>query len=462
VPLNADNRVAQQRYRARAAYTSIHVESADESPREDAYRQRMADEPIRALEALASASEQLVDVLSGLVRIPSVGGSPAECEVVHRVAGLLDAEAIEIDLWQLPLAEITAQPDFPGMEVDRTEAWGLVARLPGRDGGPSLMLNGHLDVVPPGDLAAWAGGRSGDPYDGRVADGGIDGRAVFGRGTCDMKGGAVAALYAVLALHRAGVRPAGDLLAAFVVGEEDGGLGTYGLLRRGWRADACVITEPTSLDVMAANGGALTFRLRVPGRAAHASMRTAGVSAVEKFQRIFGVLRELEATRNARVDPLMARWDIAYPVEVGGVRAGDWSSTVPDLLIAEGRFGVALDEPVDAARAALESAIAQACAADDWLAEHPVTVEWWGGQFASGRCPPESDLVSRVRAAHGAPIDVFGAPYGSDLRLLTGIGGIPTVQYGPGDVRYAHSPDERVPIDQVLDCAATLIRLAVA
>jgi len=187
------------------------------------------------------------------------------------------------------------------------------------------MLNGHLDVVPPGDPGAW----SDDPYSGRLVDG-----HVYGRGACDMKGGVVAALAAIRALRDGGVRLAGDVLFAAVVGEEDGGLGTYATLHRGWRADACVITEPTGLDLLVANGGALTFRLRVPGRAAHASVRTTGVSAIEKFQPVFAALRDLEATRNASVDPLMRRWSPAYPLEIGVVRAGDWSSTVPDLLVA--------------------------------------------------------------------------------------------------------------------------------
>jgi acetylornithine deacetylase len=254
------------------------------------------------------------------------------------------------------------------------------------------------------------------------------------------------------------VRLAGDVLFVAVVGEEDGGLGTYATLHRGWRADACVITEPTGLDLLVANGGALTFRLRVPGRAAHASVRTTGVSAIEKFQPVFAALRDLEATRNASVDPLMRRWSPAYPLEIGVVRAGDWSSTVPDLLVAEGRYGVALDEPVAAARAAFESAVLAASTADPWLAEHPVEVEWWGGQFAPGRCP-DPDFVTRVRAATGASPSVYGAPYGSDLRLLAAAG-IATLQYGPGDARYAHAPDERVPVDQVHECAETLVRLA--
>jgi acetylornithine deacetylase len=406
-----------------------------------------------ALDALDRARDEAVRQLVELVRIPSIGGTDAEAQIVHTVARWLLADGVEVDLWPVPVAEFAARPDFPGMEVPRSEAYGLVARVPGRGDGPSLMLNGHLDVVPPGDPATWTG----DPWSGR-----IDGGYVYGRGACDMKGGVVAALSALIAVHRSGARPPGDLLFAGVIGEEDGGLGTYALLQRGWRADACVITEPTALDVLAANAGALTFRLRVPGLAAHACARTSGVSAVEMFLPLFARLREFEAERNARVDPVMGRWDIAYPLEIGTVRAGDWSSSVPDLLVAEGRFGVALDEAVDDARRSFEQTVARHCAADPWLAEHPVTVQWWGGQFASGRCRPGSDLVERVQRAHGAQHGdkpgVFGAAYGSDLRLLAAAG-IPTLQYGPGE-GYGHCTDERVPLDQVRRCTQTLIRLA--
>ncbi|WP_433058949.1 ArgE/DapE family deacylase [Dactylosporangium sp. CS-033363] len=407
-----------------------------------------------ALDALRDARDEATRTLTDLIRIPSVGGTAEESEIVHRVADLLRAEGVELDLWQIPVAELAARADFPGMEVERSEAWGLVARVPGTDpDAKSLMFNGHLDVVPPGDPGTWTT----SPWSGDIRDG-----HAFGRGACDMKGGFVSALHALLAVHRTGTRPRGDLLLAAVVGEEDGGLGTFAALHRGWRADACVITEPTALDVLAANGGALTFRLRVPGLAAHACARTSGVSAVEKFQLLFPVLRALEASRNRTVDPMMRRWDIAYPLEIGTVRAGDWASTVPDLLVAEGRFGVALDEPVEAARAEFEATVTAACAEDPWLKEHPVTVEWWGGQFASGRCPDGTDLVQRVVRTHqvlsGMEPAVVGAPYGSDLRLLTGAG-VPAVQFGPG-VGYGHCPDERVSLDQVHACAETLVHLA--
>jgi acetylornithine deacetylase len=281
-----------------------------------------------------------------------------------------------------------------------------------------------------------------------------------------MKGGLVAARLAAGANARSGVRLDGDLLLASVVGEEDGGLGTFGLLRHGVTADACVITEPTDLHVVPANGGALTFRLTIPGRAAHGSRRTEGVSAVDKLPLLLAALADLERRRNADVDPLMARWDLAYPISVGVVRAGDWASTVPDRLVAEGRYGVALGEPLDTARAELERAVAEASAADPWLAEHPVRVEWWGGQFAPGHTDPGHPLVAATLRAHataapdGRPAEVFGGPYGSDLRLLTGLGRIPTVQYGPGRVDLAHSPDERVPLADVAQVARACALLA--
>ncbi|RAY16072.1 peptidase M20 [Actinomadura craniellae] len=401
----------------------------------------------RLAAALAAETGALTRLLTELVRIPSPGGSPGEVAIQSRLAEWLRAEGLDVDHWRLPLADLTARPDFPGMEVPRVEAWGVAARLPGSGGGRSLMFNGHVDVVPPGEPAAW---RECGPYDALVRDG-----MLYGRGACDMKGGLVAALFAVRALRRCGIRLRGDLIVACVAGEEDGGLGTYGLLDRGWRADACVIPEPTGLDVVPANAGALTFRLKVTGRAAHAARRTAGISAVERFWPVFAALRELEARRNADVDLLMRRWDVPYAIEVGTVHAGDWAATVPGELVAEGRIGVALGEPVEAARQALEDAVTG----------HGAEVEWWGGRFAAGP-PPAGDLVARLAAAHRAAAgraldspDVWGAPYGSDLRLLAAAG-VPTVQYGPGELDRMHAPDERVRISEVVTAAHALALLA--
>jgi acetylornithine deacetylase len=410
----------------------------------------------RVAQQIDADRDEMVGALSTLVRTPSVSGTDAEHEVQGDLAALLRADGLEVDHWSLPLDDLLAHADAPGVEVDRHEAWGLVGRLPGRGEGPSLLLQGHVDVVPPGDPDAWSPGGA---FSGRVEAG-----ALHGRGACDMKAGVVAARWAVRAVRAAGVPLRGDLLLATVEGEEDGGLGTFGLLQRGWRADACVVPEPTGLDVVPACAGALTFRLTIRGLATHAARRTDGISAIEKLWPVWQALQALEQARNAAVDPIFERWPLAYPLSIGTVQAGDWASSVPDLLVAEGRIGVALDESVDETRRQLEAAVAEAAAADPWLRAHPVEVEWWGGQYASGRLPRDSDLVARVCAAHEAVAtstpSVWGAPYGSDLRLLNGLGRIPTLHYGPGDAARAHGPDESVPLHEVATAAHALARLA--
>jgi acetylornithine deacetylase len=411
---------------------------------------RGSDEITASVLAAVDALEaETLDLLDRLVRIPSVGGSDAECEVQHVVAEVLHGDGFDVDVWPLDLAALTADPGFPGMEVERREAYGVVATLSGHapDLGRSLLVDGHTDVVPPGDLAQWTG----DPYELRRET--RDGRdLLLGRGTCDMKAGLVASIVAARGLRAAGVRLAGDLTIAPVVGEEDGGLGTFALLRRGVTADACVIPEPTDLDVIPANGGALTFRLRIPGRAVHASRRTEGVSAIDKLVPTLAALEALETRRNADVHPLMRRWRLAYPLSIGTVHAGDWASTVPDLLVAEGRLGVALGEDVADARTELEAAVAELCAGDAFLRDNPIVVQWWGGQFAPGTSEDDA-LVERVGRAHARATpgartqEVYGAPYGSDLRLLAPY--LPVLQYGPGDTGAAHAPDESVPVEDL-------------
>ena len=416
----------------------------------------------RVLDEVVGQRAAMVTALAEMIRVPSQTGTTAEHEAQALMATALAADGLEVDHWELSLDELRADPEFPGTEAPRDEGWGVVGRLPGSasgsgsDGGRTLLLDGHIDVVPPGDPTAWT---HPDAYSGELTA-----TEARGRGACDMKGGLLAARWAVRALAASGVPLAGDVLVASVEGEEDGGLGTFDLIRRGWTADVCVVPEPTGLDLVPACAGALTFRLRIRGRSAHASRRVEGVSVIEKLLPVVAALTELEARRNVDADPLLDRWGIAYPLSLGIVRAGDWPSSVPDRLEAEGRLGVALDEDPAAARAELEAAVAEASAADPWLRAHPVEVEWWGGQFASGRLPADSDLGERVADHHhtvtGRPVEVWGAPFGSDLRLLNGLGGIPTVHYGPGDVNLAHSPDEAVPLAEVEVTAQVLALLA--
>jgi acetylornithine deacetylase len=403
-----------------------------------------------ALDAIDPAA--IATMLTELVRIPSITGSAAEADAQHWVAAHLNDAGLDVDLWSMDLPSLRAQSSFPGTEAPRDEAWGLVGLTPESD-GPTVILQGHVDVVPVGDVAQWP---HGDPFSGRIADG-----VLYGRGACDMKAGVVANLMAVRAIREAGVPLGGRIAVHSVVGEEDGGLGAFGTLQRGYRGDACLISEPTGGTVVTANGGALTFRISVPGRATHGSTRYDGVSALDAYLPLHAALAALEAERNRDVDPLMAEYPIAYSLSVGKLSTGDWASSVPDLLVAEGRLGVAIDEDPEAARAEFEQRIGEACAADSWLRDHPATVEWTGGQFASGRMPLGHPLATIVRQAYadatgGPKPRERGAPYGSDLRLYAA-DGVPTLQFGPGDVSLAHSPFEQVALDEVVAVCRTLV-----
>ena len=426
----------------------------------------------RALQALDL--DGLVAFLRELIAVPSLDGeeSPAQ----RRVAAWMESAGLATDVWRIDFDELSRHPDWCH-EVDRDEALGVVGwyeekaagrAAAGSYAGPSgpgrdLMLNGHIDVVPVGDKAAWTT----PPWDPAVRDG-----RVYGRGAADMKGGLACALFAAKAIRDAGVRLRGRLSVASVVGEEDGGTGTLATILRGHTADGAIVVEPTQLAVIPAQAGSLMFRLVVPGLSAHGCVREEGVNAVERFLPLFTALRQLEAERCGLAtgaadvagdphSPLFARYRLPWPIEIGTLRAGDWASSVPDKLVAEGRLGVATGEESAAARRAFAEAIARAAAADPWLAEHPPTVEWWGGRFDPAVTDPSDPLVTAVvdaaTAVTGEAPPIEGVTYGADMRLLVNVGGIPTVLFGPGDVRVAHMPDEHVPIDELRTAAEALI-----
>lgn len=395
--------------------------------------------------------QALVDDLVAMIRVPSVTGSDAESDLQHWHAGRLAALGFDVDMWKLDLDDLAAHPDHPGTEAPRVEGYGVVGVL-GPAGVPALVLQGHVDVVPTGDLANW---NDRNPWSGAIRH-----NAVHGRGACDMKAGAAANLAVARALVTSGVTLERPFALHAVISEEDGGLGAFATMLRGHRGEAAVITEPTSGNVVVANAGALTFELRVRGRATHASSRLAGQSAFDAFLPVYAAIAELERERNAHPHALFAGNALPYPISIGTVRAGDWASSVPDLLVAEGRLGVPIDESPAAARAAFERVVADACAGQPWLRDHPVEVNWSGGQFASGRIDPEHPLVAEVvdsiRTTEDRDTFLSGAPYGSDLRLYSGLGGIPTLHYGPGDVRLAHGPREQVDIDELIRTTRSL------
>ncbi|MGZ8514989.1 MAG: ArgE/DapE family deacylase [Candidatus Limnocylindrales bacterium] len=395
--------------------------------------------------------DRLIADLRELIGIPSVTGSE---EAVAAWA----AEALrEVGL---AVEEIAANPDairddpaWPGQEMPRTSLPVVIGRA-GRPGGRRLILSGHLDVVPAGDPATWTA----DPWAAEIRGG-----ELYGRGACDMKGGVAAILSAVRSLRTSGdlERLTGELLVVLVPSEEDGGQGTLAAIRAGATGGLAVITEPSGLDIVVAHAGAITFRLTVPGRAAHASRRREGVSALDKLWVITQALEADETRRNAaETDPLMTALGMPYPTMIGIVRGGEWASTVLDRVVADGRYGVRLSQSDADAEAELRACVTAASATDDFLRDHPVEIEITGGRFGSARVPAGHPLpvglAAAAEAVTGRRPALLGAPYGADMRLFVNVGETPCVIFGPGDVRVAHSADEHVPIGEVVDCAAVL------
>lgn len=394
--------------------------------------------------------DAIVEATRRLVGIPSWNGN--ETPAQEATAELMTSAGLEVDLWEIDLPEVQAHPAC-AWEIERERALGLVGSLEGAGEGRTLLLNGHVDVVPPGDEGLW----SDPPFAGVVRDG-----RIHGRGALDMKGPLMAGLFAMKAVGDAGVSPAGTVRLQSVVGEEDGGLGTLATLLRGYRGDGAVVMEPTQLAVAPVQAGCLNFRVRVPGRAAHGAVREEGVSAFEKLFLVYESIRALETRRNLKAadDPLFMRYRIPFPISVGTIRGGDWASSVPDHAAMEGRMGVRPDEEMDEARAELEDAVAGAATADPFLRERPPTVEWWGGRFLAARTDPADPLVETLRtsavATSGSAVAVEGVPFGADAGLLRRVGDIPTVLYGAGDIRRAHRPDEWVEVAELETMARTL------
>ena len=274
---------------------------------------------------------ELIHRLQALIRLPSLTGEENEAQEFMR--RWFEEIGLEVDEWVVDAAALQRDIRFPGARCLEPRK-NVVGVLRGSGGGQTLVLNGHVDVVPPGEKNRWGT----DPWKGIVAD-----DRVYGRGACDMKGGLIAMVGAVAAIRKAGIGLRGSVVVQSVIGEEDGGLGTFASLVRGHGGDAVIVGEPTQMVVAPAHSGSCTFRLRVTGRSTHACIKDEGVSAFEKFLPIYTGMLKLERERAVRLrHPLYAKIANPWCLNVGVVRSGTWMTVVPEDLIAEGRIGVAI------------------------------------------------------------------------------------------------------------------------
>lgn len=367
-----------------------------------------------------------------------------------------------------------------GMEIDRWEVlpgrYDVVGTLNGESDARSLILNGHVDVVPAGDPALWPH----DPWAGEVVDG-----KLWGRGSCDMKGGIAGALMAISVLGELGLHPRGTVHFESVVDEETGGPGTLACLQRGYRADGAIFVEPSSLDILPVEGGLEWLRLVVRGVGGHSAVRYksvhaggqgTAVSAIEKMAKLLGAVQELERYwGNTKVHPLLPKGltTINPGVIMGG--SGGGHNGMPQTLSAYSNFadycslGLSLKylphERVEDVKREFEDYIAAVAHTDPWLRHNPPEIEWGvlGVSFPPAELPLDHPLIEAVSQAHSL---VRGDPRIRGMEAVTDMAwtaqaGVPGLIYGPGDPTLAHGSQEHVPVSDLVAAAESIALIVI-
>ncbi|WP_435096499.1 M20/M25/M40 family metallo-hydrolase [Halorubrum sp. N11] len=411
---------------------------------------------------------------AALCRFASTAGE--EAAAADFVEAELDALGFETNAWDADPDLLAGHPSFPD-DLDERDVAGRrsvagVLALGGADetpenDAPTVVLNGHIDVVPaePEEWSSdpfepiWGAGETASEHEG----GDDDTETLTARGAADMKSGVAACVGAALDVREtvdAGVvdLPDGGLrvVVEAVAGEEDGGYGAATAALSNpypFERDAAIVAEPTELRPVVACEGSLMARLEVTGRSAHAATRWRGEDVLPRFEAIREAFSDLETERGAAVDhPLYGEFPVPWPVVCGRVEAGSWASTVPATLTAEFRIGVAPGETVAEVEETFRERLDDAIADDPWLREQPPTFERFSVQFEPAEIAVDEPIVTAARAglvdAGLSDPEPTGATYGADSRHYVAAG-IPTVLLGPGSITEAHYPDETIAWNEV-------------
>ena len=277
-----------------------------------------------------------------------------------------------------------------------------------------------------------------------------------------MKGGNVALLLALEAIVSANVSLKGDIIFQSVIEEESGGAGTLATVLRGYTADAAIIPEPTSMKLFPYQQGSMWFRLHIKGKSAHGGTRYEGVSSVDLAYDVIQTIKQLENERNEELkkNVLYKGVPIPIPINIGVCKAGDWPSSVPDLTILEGRYGVSPYETVEDAKRVLEEKMAALNENHDWFREKPVELEWFGARWLPGRLELDHPFMQTVSDNYRLekkeePI-VEASPWGTDGGILSTVARIPVVVFGPGVTEEAHDSNEYISVDDLLSAAVII------
>jgi acetylornithine deacetylase len=352
-----------------------------------------------------------------------VAGAPGEGEVARALCAVLDSWGFQAALQEV----VVGRPN-------------VLARI-GKPGGRSLMFNGHLDVV-------GVDGMTHAPFDGLTRDG-----RMYGRGATDMKGGVAAMCCAAWKAAQSGL--GGEVIIAAVVDEEWQSAGTKGLIERGVRAEACIVTEPTRMAIAPAHKGFTWTEVTFTGRAAHGSRYDVGVDAIRHAGLLLAELDRVEREELVRhTHPLLGHASL----HASSISGGSGWSTYPDHCVVEvERRTVPGESPDDAVRE-MEQAVTRVSAGTPGTR---ATVRHVFSQWPSDVAvdAPVVRALDRAMRSAGETVAVDGLSAWTDAALLNAAG-IPAICYGPGDISLAHSATEWVAEEELTRAAAVLERLA--
>jgi len=420
-------------------------------------------------EHVTAAQDEIIQTLCDLIAFPSIVQSdprhagPGERDCQLYLQKRLQTLGFTTDLWE---------PDGPALyEKYKGRAGANRGRtfegrpnlggiLKGSGGGRSLMLTGHIDVVPPGPLEHWES----DPFQPVVVDG-----FVRGRGSVDMKGGVACMLMAIQILRKLDIALKGDVVFTTVVDEEIGGMGSLAMVDRGFRADAGIMTEPTANRIAPLCHGILWGKIIIDGIGGHAELtpnawyETGPVDAIKLCRQILDgidILNQRWTFDPKKNHPLM---DLPNQIIVTQINAGEHPASIAgrgEIIIdvqylpsEKDEFGLG-----GHVKHEVEEHLHFICQADPYLRAHPVRLEW----ILDADCaeiPADNPFLAAFgeaveQAGLSSQLSGFGAH--SDIGLPTGLGQTPTINFGPGDPAQAHQPNERVGIGDLLDCTRAL------
>lgn len=413
--------------------------------------------PDAALLARLSAAvdanfEKHVAFLQDLVRFPSLRGQEAPLQdwMAREFAG----RGYAVDRFTLADVQLSAhEKGAPMVDVDPASSVQVVAthRAPNPT-GRSLILQGHIDVVPEGPADMWTY----PPYAATIRDGWL-----YGRGANDMKAGVSSMVFAMDALRSAGLAPAADVYLQTVTEEESTGNGALSTLLRGYRAEACLIPEPTGHTLTRAHTGTIWFRLRVRGVPVHVAVAQSGSNAIMSAYVLINALIEhtRKVNQEAASDAVYAAIKDPIKFNPGIIRGGDWASSTPSWCEVDCRIGLLPSTSVADAMAGVERAVKAAAQADNFLANNPPEIVWHGFQADGFVLEEGTEAEAVLRAVHqtvhGAPMDERRSTAVNDTRYYGRYFATPALCYGPkGEGN--HGFDERTSIEDLRRCTLTI------